>query len=67
MGIVLWPFRLLWALLSAILALTGRLIAILVGVAFVVAGLVLTVTVVGSVVGIPMIILGLMLLVRGIF
>jgi hypothetical protein len=67
MNLVIWPFRAIWQLLTTILALTGRLAAIVVGLVLVVVGLVLTITVVGSVVGIPLIILGLMLMFRGIF
>ncbi len=67
MGCILWPFRFVWQLVTTILGLTGRLVAVLVGMGLVVIGVVLTVTVVGAVIGIPLILLGLVLVARGIF
>ena len=67
MRCILWPFRLVWQLATSILALTGRLISILVGMGLVAIGAVLTVTVVGAVIGVPLIILGIALVARGFF
>ncbi len=67
MSTLAWPFVALWRLLTTILELTGRLVAIVLGLVLLVVGLVLTVTVVGAVVDIPLMALGLLLLIRGIF
>ena len=63
----LWPFVALWDLITWILKLTGRLVAAILGLVFMIAGAILTVTVVGAVVGIPLIIFGFALMVRAIF
>jgi hypothetical protein len=64
---LLWPFVALWELLAFILKLTGRLVAGVLGLAFMIVGLVLTVTVIASPVGIPFLIMGLLLILRSIF
>ena len=63
----LWPFVALWDLITWILKLTGRLVAAILGLVFMIVGAILTVTVVGAVVGIPLIIFGFALMVRAIF
>jgi hypothetical protein len=63
----LWPFVALWGLVAGIIRVTGRLVAMLLGVVLMVAGVALTVTVVGAVVGIPLVIFGFTLAVRGLF
>ena len=65
--ILLWPFWAIWRLVTLILALTGRLIAAVLGLVLMIAGALLTVTVVGAVIGIPLIIFGFLLILRGIF
>lgn len=62
-----WPFWALWKLLEAVLKLTGRLVAITVGLAFLIAGVVLCFTVLGLPAGLPLAAVGLLLLVRGLF
>ena len=62
----LWPFKALWDLLAFILSMTGRLIAAILGIVFMMVGLLLTATVVGAVVGLPLIIVGFLLLLRSI-
>ena len=64
---ILWPFVALWNLITWILMLTGRLVAAVLGLVFMILGAILTVTVVGAVVGIPFIIFGFALMVRSIF
>lgn len=64
---IFWPFVALWKLLAGIIELTGRLVAALVGLVLVIAGIVLSLTVIGAIVGIPLAIFGFMLMVRGIF
>lgn len=63
----LWPFVALWRLLAAIVELTGRLVAVILGVVLMIVGAVVTVTVVGAFVGIPLMLFGFMLVVRGLF
>lgn len=64
---LLWPFVALWNLVAWILKLTGRLVAAILGLVFMIVGAIVTVTVIGAVVGIPMIIFGFLLMVRSIF
>jgi len=64
---LLWPFWALWRLVTGILALTGRLVAGVLGIALMAAGALLTVTVVGAPVGVPLAVLGLLLLIRALF
>jgi hypothetical protein len=54
-------------MVSWILGLTGRVIAVLLGFTLLVTGLLLTVTVIGAILGIPLVILGFALVVRGLF
>ncbi len=63
----LWPFVAIWDLITWILKLTGRLVAAILGLVFMIVGAILTVTVIGAVVGIPLIIFGFALTVRSIF
>ncbi len=64
---VLWPLLALWRLLTGLMKLTGRLVAIVTGFVFLVAGILLSITIVGAIAGIPLAILGAMLIVRGLF
>jgi hypothetical protein len=64
---LLWPFVALWRLLALILGLTGRLIAVVLGVVVMILGLLATVTIVGAPVGVPLMIFGFLLVIRGIF
>ncbi|NMC13608.1 MAG: hypothetical protein GYA34_12095 [Chloroflexi bacterium] len=63
----LLPFWWLWQFLAMIVGMTGRLVAILLGLLFMIAGVLVSVTIVGLVVGIPLILLGVMLIIRGLF
>jgi hypothetical protein len=63
----LWPAAALWRLLTLVLGLTGRLLAVVIGVVLLLAGGLLTATVVGAPVGIPLCVLGVLLLIRGLF
>ena len=67
MKVLMWPFVALWKLLAGIIEVTGRLVAALVGLVLMIAGLVLTLTIVGAVVGIPLIVFGFLLMIRGFF
>ena len=63
----LWPFVAIWRLLTFILEATGRLVAVVVGAALLLAGVIVSFTVVGALVGIPLALLGLLLIMRGLF
>ncbi|HEY3343287.1 MAG TPA: hypothetical protein VGJ97_00065 [Anaerolineaceae bacterium] len=64
---ILWPFVALWRLLAGIILLTGRLVALVLGVVFMLVGIILTITVVGAILGIPLLIFGFLLILRGFF
>ncbi len=64
---ILWPFAAVWWLVSSVLQLTGRLIAAVLGLVFMIVGGLLTATVIGAVVGIPLMIFGFLLMIRSIF
>ena len=49
-----------------IIGLTGRFVAMLIGVVFIVVGLLISLTIVGAIVGIPLALFGLLLVVRGL-
>ena len=63
----LWPFAALWGLMAGIIKMTGRLVAMLLGLALMIAGVALTLTIAGAIVGVPLLIFGFMLAVRGLF
>lgn len=63
----LWPFVALWRLVTGILVLTGRLVAVILGLVFVLIGALLSATVVGAIVGVPLILFGGLLVLRGLF
>ena len=45
---ILWPFWALWKLVIAIVAGTGRLVAVILGLVFLIVGVVLTITIIGG-------------------
>ena len=63
----LWPFAMLWHLLATIVGLTGRFIAMVLGIVFICVGVIVSLTLIGAIVGIPMAIIGLLLFLKGIF
>ena len=63
----LWPFAALWKLLAVIVELTGRFLAMVLGLVFILVGGIVSLTVIGAIIGIPLAIVGLLLLLRGIF
>lgn len=63
----LLPFWWLWRLIALIVALTGRLVAVVLGSALMLVGFILCITLLGLPIGIPMIVMGLLLVLRGIF
>jgi hypothetical protein len=64
---ILWPFVAIWRLLTWILGLTGRLVAIILGVVFMIVGVIISATVVGAIVGVPLVVFGFLLVLRGLF
>ena len=63
----LWPFWAIWRLLACIVTLTGRLIAVVLGLALMVIGALVSLTVIGAVIGVPIILIGFLLVLRGFF
>lgn len=61
------PFVWLWNFVASIVMLTGRLVAVILGFALMLAGIILTITVIGAIVGIPMLVIGVLLVVRGLW
>lgn len=64
---ILWPFWAIWKLVVGIVAGTGRLVAVILGLVFMIVGAVLTATIVGAIVGIPFLVFGFLILLRGLF
>jgi hypothetical protein len=62
---ILWPFALLWDLLAQVIGLTGRFVAVVLGMVLMIVGGLLCLTVIGAIVGIPLMIVGFGLIVRG--
>ncbi len=65
--ILLWPFWALWRLVTLILELTGRLLAVVIGLVLVILGALISLTIVGALVGVPVALLGILLTLRGLF
>lgn len=63
----LWPFAALWKLLAVIVELTGRLVAMIIGILLMIAGGLISLTIIGAIVGVPLAIVGLLLFLKGIF
>lgn len=63
----LWPFVALWKLLAVIVELTGRFVAMVLGIVFIIVGTIISLTIIGAIVGAPLAVIGLLLLLRGIF
>lgn len=65
--LLLLPIKALWEFVGLILKLCGRLVAAVIGLALMIAGLALCVTIVGAIVGVPLIVTGFALMIRGFF
>ena len=63
----LWPFAALWKLLAVIVEMSGRFVAMVLGIVFIIVGIIVSLTIIGAIVGVPLAIIGLLLLLRGIF
>ena len=64
---ILWPFYAIWRILTFILELTSRIIAAVIALALMAAGVSITLSVIGAPLGIPIAIFGFLLLVRALF
>jgi hypothetical protein len=64
--VLAWPFVALWALVTAILKLVGRIVLFVIGLVLMIAGGLLTATVIGMFIGIPLALLGLLLALRSL-
>lgn len=64
---VLAPFKALWWFLTLIIEMTGRLVAGILGMVLVLAGVLLSLTIIGAIVGIPLILVGGLLVLRSVF
>ena len=63
----LLPFAAIWKLLAVIVEMTGRFVAMVLGVVLLVVGVIVSLTIVGAIVGVPLAIIGLLLFFRGMF
>jgi hypothetical protein len=63
----LWPFAAVWKLLAVIVELTGRFLAMILGILLMIVGVLISLTFIGAIVGIPLAIVGLLLFLKGIF
>ena len=64
---LLRPFIWIWNLIAYIVMLTGRLVAVLIGLVLIFVGAILTITVVGAIAGIPLLLFGILLVIRGLW
>jgi hypothetical protein len=64
---LLWPFVALWDLVIWIVSLTGRLVAVVLGLALLLVGGILTALVITAPLGIPLALFGLLLVVKGLW
>jgi hypothetical protein len=63
----LWPFVAVWKLVATIVEMTGRLLAMILGIVLILVGVLVSLTIIGAIVGIPLAIVGFLLFIRGIF
>jgi hypothetical protein len=63
----LWPFVAIWKLLAVIVEMTGRLVAMIIGILLMIVGVLVSLTIIGAIVGVPLAIVGLLLFIKGIF
>lgn len=64
--LLLFPFILIGKLIEWTIELTGRFVAIILGLIIMILGLLLSVTIIGAILGIPLILIGVGLIIRGI-
>ena len=64
--VLAWPFVALWALVTTLLKLVGRIVLFVIGLVLMIVGGLLTATGVGMFIGIPLLLVGLLLAVRSL-
>ncbi|MBL4938450.1 hypothetical protein JK636_22330 [Clostridium sp. YIM B02515] len=64
---ILWPFKMIFNLVTSIVKITGRLVSVILGLVILILGGAITMTIVGAIVGVPLCIFGVMLMIRGFF
>ena len=62
-----WPFVAVWRLVTWVFELTGRLVAVILGLVLILVGTLLSLSVVGAVIGVPIGGFGILLVLRGLF
>jgi hypothetical protein len=62
---LLWPFQAIFGVVSGIVKLTGRLVAVVIGLVLLILGGVLSLTVIGAIIGVPIALFGFLLIIRG--
>lgn len=67
MEILVLPFKAIWRLVTFVFELTGRLLAVVVGIVLMIVGVLISFTVIGAILGIPLAIFGFLLTMRGLF
>jgi hypothetical protein len=63
----LWPFVALWRFVTWIFGFTGRILAVVLGLALMIVGVLASLTVIGAIIGVPLAIVGFLLVLRGLF
>ncbi len=63
----MWPFVALARLVAGIVELTGRFVALILGIVLMLLGLIFTITFLGAIIGIPIFLFGLLLVYRALF
>lgn len=64
---ILWPFAVVWRLLTLLLEVTGRILCAVLGLLLIAIGVASTLTIVGAPVGVPFAVFGVLLTIRALF
>lgn len=65
--VIFWPFVAIWNLIEFIFKMTGRLVAVLLGLVIMIIGIALCFTVIGAIAGAPLAVFGFTMMIRGFF
>lgn len=65
--VLLWPAVAVWRFAAFVIGATGRLLAVVLGLVMLIAGVILSFTIIGAIAGIPLSVLGFLLIIRGFF
>lgn len=63
----MWPFVAVWRLVTWVFELTGRFVAVILGLVLILVGTLLSLSVVGAIIGVPLGVFGILLVLRGLF